>query len=53
METPLFLMWLANQPYYNIGGFYCKLKQLQPPAEQVVYLFTNIPFFGTRKMEYW
>ena len=28
---------------------YCKLKQLQPPAQQVVYLFSKVPFFGSTK----
>ena len=41
----------VGEPVFIISRevFYTTLKLFQPPAEQVVYLFSKIPFFGSAK----
>ena len=41
----------AGEPVFIISPevFYTTLKLFQPPAEQVVYLFSKVPFFGSAK----
>ena len=41
----------VGEPVFIISRevFYTTLKLFQPPAEQVVYLFSKVPFFGSAK----
>jgi len=46
---PLINKTVGEPVYYIKGGFYTTLKLFQPPTEQVVYLFSKVPFFGSAK----